>query len=374
MQARQRGMARGWLGQWMGLWLTGLLLLAGNALAQRVEGDRAAAQGAYEAEVPVHNQTDGERDKAFVRALAQVLGNVTGDRGAAARGGVREELAKAKNYVDGYDYRQDEGVSATGAPSFQTTLVVRFKPADVDDLVAMLGLPSWPLPHPKPVLWLGIDDGSGPRLVGLGQANAARSALDQAKLRGYALGLPAGNAAEQAAIGAIWRGDTAAVTALSKRYSPPMQLIGKLRRSGSGWVADWTFVDNGKVLGSWQSSNVDARRAMAGGADGAADALFKRYARAGSSGSPGVYRVQVLGIHGTDDYLRLAGYLDSVSIVRRVVPVSASPDRLELDLELTTGVANFSKYVARGSVLSVVPAGDADSSASAISIYQMAGG
>lgn len=37
------------------------------------------------------------------------------------RAAVREELAKAKNYVDGYDYRQDEGVSATGAPSFQTT-------------------------------------------------------------------------------------------------------------------------------------------------------------------------------------------------------------------------------------------------------------
>ena len=126
MQAGQRQMARGW---W-GLLMAGLMLLTGNALAQRVEGDRAAAQGAYQAEVAVRNQTDGEREKAFSRALLQVLGNVTGDRGAAARGGVREELAKAKNYVDGYDYRQDEGVSATGAPSFQTTLEVRFRQAD----------------------------------------------------------------------------------------------------------------------------------------------------------------------------------------------------------------------------------------------------
>ena len=361
MQAGQRQMARGW---W-GLLMAGLMLLTGNALAQRVEGDRAAAQGAYQAEVAVRNQTDGEREKAFSRALLQVLGNVTGDRGAAARGGVREELAKAKNYVDGYDYRQDEGVSATGAPSFQTTLVVRFRQADVDDLVAMLGLPSWPLPHPKPVLWLGIDDGSGPRLVGLGQVNAARSVLDQAKARGFALGMPAGNAAEMAAIGAIWRGDTAAVAALSKRYSPPMQLLGKLRRSGAGWIADWTFVDNGKVLATWQSNNPDARRAMAGGADGAADALFKRYARAGSGGSPGVYRVRVLGIHGADDYLRLAGYLDGVSIVRKIVPVSASPDALELDVELTTGVASFSKYVDRGSVLASVPDTGTDSNSNA---------
>lgn len=368
MQARLRWAMRG---SWA-LLCAGLLMLAGNAVAQRVEGDRAAAQGAYQAEVAVRNQTDGERDKAFARALLQVLGNVTGDRGAASRGGVREELAKAKTYVDGYDYRQDEGVSASGAPSFQTTLVVRFKQPDVDDLVAMLGLPSWPLPHPKPVLWLGIDDGSGPRLVALGQVNAARSALDQAKARGYALGLPAGNAAEQAAIGAIWRGDTAAVTALSKRYSPPMQLIGKLRRSGSGWVADWVFVDNGKTLNSWQTSDADARRAMAGGADGAADALFKRYARAGSGGSPGVYRVRILGIHDAEDYLRVMGYLDATSIVRKVVPVSATQESLELDLELATGMGNFSKYTSRGSVLTALPA--ADGEASQTTSFRLSGG
>ena len=104
---------------------------------------------------------------------------------------------------------------------------------------------------------------------------------------------------------------------------------------------------------------------MAGGADGAADALFKRYARAGSGGSPGVYRVRVLGIHGADDYLRLAGYLDGVSIVRKIVPVSASPDTLELDVELTTGVASFSKYVDRGSVLASVPDTGTDSNSNA---------
>ena len=353
MQARPQRTTRWWMGL---LWTALALLPAGTALAQRTEGDRAAATGAYQAEVAVRNQTDDEREKAFGRALAQVLGNVTGDRTAAQRDGMREELARADDYVDGYDYRQDEGVSATGAPSFQTTLVVRFKQADVDDLVAMFGLPNWPQPRPKPVLWLAIDDGSGPRLVGLGQVNAARSVLEAAKARGYALGLPAGNAAEQAAVGAIWRGDTAAIAALSKRYSPPMQLIGKLRRSPGGWTADWTFVDGGKVLANWQNSSADARRAMAGGADGAADALFKRYAKASPAGAPGVYRIRVLGIRGADDYLRLAGYLDGISIVRRVAPASATPEALELDVELASGIANFARYVGRGSVLSPVAA------------------
>ena len=65
-------------------------------------------------------------------------------------------------------------------------------------------------------------------------------------------------------------------------------------------------------MNSWQTSDADARRAMAGGADGAADALFKRYARAGSGGSPGVYRVHILGIHDAEDYLRVMGYLLSL--------------------------------------------------------------
>jgi len=152
MQGMQR---KSWA--WM---LVCVLLMAGvQAHAQRTEGDRAAASGPYEAEVAVRSQGDSERNAGFGRALAVVLAKVTGDRGAAQRPGVRDELGNAKDYVSGYDYRQDEGVSATGAPSFQTTLVARFKQDDVDQLIQMLGLPSWPLPRPKPVLWLAIDDG-----------------------------------------------------------------------------------------------------------------------------------------------------------------------------------------------------------------------
>ena len=161
-------------------------------------------------------------------------------------------------------------------------------------------------------------------------------------------------------MGAIWRGDSAAIAGLSRTYSPPMQLIGKLQRGAGGWVADWTFVDNGKVLSSWQTKHADARRAMAGGADGAADALFKRYAKAGSGGPAGNYRVRILGVDSADDYMRLSGYLAGVSIVKRVRPVLALPGELQLDLELATGVSGFARLVDRGEVLSTVSTGSDD--------------
>jgi len=351
---------KSWVWMLAAVLLSAGMVVVGPAHAQRVEGDRAAATGAYEAEVAVRNQADAERNAGFGRALAVVLGKVTGDRAAAQRPGVRDELGNARTYVSGYDYRQDEGMAANGAPTFQTTLVVRFKRDDVDQLIQMLGLPSWPQPRPKPVLWLAINDGSGARLVSLGQVNAARAILDAAKSRGFALGLPGGNAAEQAAVGAILRGDTAAIAGLSRKYSPPMQLIGKLQRSRDGWVADWIFVDKGKTLSSWQTTHADARRAMAGGAEGAADALFKRYAKAGSGGPAGTYRVRILDVDSADDYMRLIGYLDDVAIVKRVRPVQALPGELQLDLELAAGVSGFARLVERGDVLSTVSTGGRD--------------
>lgn len=331
------------------------LLLASTAWAQgglRTEGDRAGAQGLYDAEVPVNGQGEAERNGAFARALNVVLGKLSGDLGAAGRPGVGAELRNAKNYVASYDYRQDQGTSPTGAPTFRSTLVVRFMPADVDSLMGALGLPIWPQPRPKPVVWLAIDDGSGPRLVGLPQANAARPLLNRAVERGYKLGLPAGNAAEQALVGAIWRQDSAAVARASAKYSPPMQLLGKLYRAqGGGWAADWVFVDNGKILSQWTSKNADARGAMAAGADGAAEALMKRYAKRGSASLAGTYRVIFTGIDSADDYLRLSAALQGMSVVRRITPVRASGNTLEADLELLTGWSGFRRMLGEDSPL-----------------------
>lgn len=321
-----------------------LMLVALPVPAQlRTEGDVAGAQGLYEAEVPVASQADAEVGAGLGRALEQVLVQLTGDRQVAARPGVAVELRKARDYNLGYDFRQDRSTSPSGSTQFRTLLVARFRPEDVDAVAAMLGLPTWPQPRPKPVVWLAIDDGRGPRLVDLGHVNASRPLLDRASERGFKLGLPQGSAAEQAVVGAIWRQDTAAIARASSRYNPPMQLIGKLYRNAGGWKADWVFVDAGKVLDTWSSTHADARQAMASGADGTADALAKRYARVAEGGAAGVYRVTFSGVRTTDDYLRLSGTLQRLAVVRRVTPVRAAADVFEADLELLSGLAGFDR-------------------------------
>jgi hypothetical protein len=330
-------------------WLCLVLCLAATPVwAQsglRTEGDVASAQGLYAAEVPVNSQAADAREAGFARGLAQVLEKLSGDANVVNRPGVAQELRNAKAYVDGYDYRQDQGVSATGAPTFRTMLVVRYVPEAVESVSAALGLPMWPQPRPKPVLWLAIDDGSGPRLLSTAEVNAARSVLDRAQGRGYRLGLPSGGAAEQAAVGAIWRNDPAAVARASARYSPPMQLIGKLYRSGAGWTADWTFVDSGRVLATRSVSDSDARRAMASGADVAADALIQRYAKVPVSEPAGTYRVAFTGLRNAEDYLRVSAMLQKMPVVRRIAPARADGERVEFDLDLLTGMAGFERML-----------------------------
>lgn len=349
-----------------------LLALAMPVLAQRVEGDRAVAEGQYATEVPVRNQSEAERNNGFSRALLKVLTNLSGERNPIARPGVADEVRNAKAYVTSFDFRQDEGVSPSGAPSFKTMLVVRFNPAKVTELVSKTGMASWPEPRPKPVLWMAIDDGSGPRLVGLAQANAARPVLDRAKARGYRLGLPTGSASEQVLAASIWRSDVAAVARASAAYDPPMQLVGKLYRTGPTWRGDWIFVDKGKVLARSSTNNADARTAMAGGADIAADALIRKYARPGKpipkqpSNDVSDITIQLVGINSSEDYLRAMAWLESQPQVKRVVPLDASADSMHLRVSVVGGGGGLATIAANGGVVvpETVPAPAVDATTS----------
>jgi len=336
------------------------LLLTGPSPAQRVEGEHARADSLYAAEVSVRSQNESERRVGFARALALVLDKLSGTQNSSKRPGVSQELRQAERYVAHFDYRQDEHIGASGTPSHATMLVVHFRPSDVDAIAAAMGLPIWPEPRPKPVLWLAIHDGrsSAPRLVGLQQNNAVRPLLDRAIARGYRLGLPMGDDAEQAAVDAIWNGDTAAIAHLSKRYNPPMQLIGKLYRSDEDWTAEWTLVDNGHVLVHENRRNPDARQAMSSGADIAADVLARRNARPVPGARPTVQRVAFSGINTSTDYTRLSALLQQMAVVRGFRPVLAMPGRLEVELDLISGLPGFQRSLGETGLIAVDAASD----------------
>src|SRR3546814_13448974 len=84
---------------------------------------------------------------------------------------------------------------------------------------------------------------------------------------------------------------------------------------------------------------------MASGADGAADALTRRYATLSPAGPPGKYRVTFTAINSGADYVRLSALLQGMSVVRGTTPLRATPQGLAVALQLLTGMPGFRREV-----------------------------
>ena len=304
----------------------------------------------YTAEVPVLSQAAGERQAALAKALGQVVIRLTGNPQASANAVIRRAAANAEGLVTESQYRQDTD-TVNGGQVFKTVLVASFYNSSVDALIAGAGLKYWGGERPRPILWLAIDDGRGPRLVTGQQLNVVKPLATRGLERGMRFLLPAGTAVEQAAVASIWALDSAALQPLTARYNNDLQLIGKIYRSVSGWSAWWVLSRSGTELARWPATNPDPRVVIASGADPSADALARREAVAMDAGPAGVFAVTVDGVAGQADFVKLMGYLETMAIVNNVEVVEASPERLRLSLSLGVGIKGFRNLVDSGSVM-----------------------
>lgn len=336
------------------LLLIALVPGAGRALAQ----DTAL----YEGEAAVPDQSEGARQAALPRALAQVLVKVTGDANADSDPALAGGLGAAAQMMQQYRYRQDV-VTANGVPELKLTLIARFNARAVENLVTRAGRTVWPAPRPTPLLWLAIDDGRGARLVGEAQAAAVAALARRASQRGFALAYPKADLQDQTlgSAQAVWREDLAAVQGAARRYGSAPVLFGKMRREAGGWVADWALLDGGSALRRWSASHAEAAVVLAAGADGAATSLAQDYASRILSGPAGDYEIEITGLASAADYGRVLHYLQRLPIVRGVQVRQATPERLQLQVALRTGIEGLIRLTEGDPVLQ--PPGDASAPA-----------
>lgn len=321
-----------------------LALCGGLALAQDIE--------LYEGEVAVPGQSEAAREAALPQALAAALVRLTGRADVADDPAVAPSLAGASGLLRQFHYRQDPDPLQPG--SVQTVLVARFQRDGVDALLALAGQSVWPSPRPVPVVWLAIDDGRGPRMLGSAQARVVAALTQRAAQRGLRLSYPLLDLEEQqkVAASAVWSGDSRAAREASARYQSRVSLVGKLFRSGSGWTAEWQLFDGEALLGGDSRSAPDAATVLALGADLAAELLARRAIPAvGDTGPAGRYPVQVSGLTSAEDYARVMAYLGRLSVVRASRVVGAEGDTLLLELDLRSGLGGLRQLVGNGQIL-----------------------
>jgi uncharacterized protein len=346
------------------------LVLAGAAHGQAKAPPRAAAAAAapsaatapaerpkptrnpafYRTELTLSSANAAETRGATMRALGQVLVRLTGNPQAPANPTVRRAGANLDALVVESNVRQEQE-TVNGMPVYRSVLSVSFDPDNVDALIAAAGLRFWTSTRPKPILWLAIDDGRGPRLVTGQQTKVVKPLADRGLERGMRYLLPAGTSVEQAAVQSIWALNVGALQPLTARYRNDAQLVGKVYRKPPGWAADWVLNQAGAELARWSFADADPRRVIASGVDEGANAIAKRDAVMLDTGASGPQAFEVDGVRSQADYLRLVSYLQGLPMVRRVQVVEARPDSLRLQVDLAVGLRAFLPIVAGGDVL-----------------------
>lgn len=304
----------------------------------------------YRTDLTLSSQNAAERRGATLRALGEVLVRLTGNPQAAAHPTVRRASGNLDALVAESAVRQEQ-TTVNGMPVYRSVLSVSFDPDNVDALIAAAGLRYWSGTRPKPILWLAIDDGRGPRLVTGQQTKVVKPLADRGLERGMRYLLPAGTSVEQAAVGSILALNAGALRTLTSRYRNDAQLLGKVYRKAPGWAADWLLSQDGVEVARWSFAHADPRRVIASGVDEGADALAERDAVLLDTGTAGPQVFEVSGVSTQADYVRLIAYLQGMAMVRRVDVVEARPGELRLRVDLAVGLRAFLPIVASGQVL-----------------------
>ena len=304
----------------------------------------------YGAELTISSQNAAERRGATIRALGQVVVRITGNPSATSNPVIRRASSSIDAMVIDSKVRQD-AETVNGVPVYKTVLSVSFDPESVDGLIAAAGLKFWTSTRPKPILWLAINDGRGARLVTGQQTTVVKPLATRGLERGLRFLLPAGNAAEQAAVTSIWALNAPALQVLTNRYRNDSQLIGKVYRQPPGWTADWLLTRDGVELARWSFSDADPRKVIASGVDEGANAIAKRDAVSLDTGAAGPQLVDISSVNTQSDYIRLMAYLQALAVVRKVTVVEARPGQIRLQLDLGVGMRGFLPMVATGGVL-----------------------
>lgn len=305
-----------------------LAIVLGAWLSPMVYG--LPVDGLYTQLIPVSDQSDSERRRAYREAFSQVIVKVSGERRWLDHPAVRGALPTADNYVAEVGYR------SSGA---ETAINVRFDPQLVDDLLLRAEIPVWGRNRASVLLWLTIQDADGRRVM-LG-SSSDHELHDQARAfaeeRAVPVLFPILDLVDRrlVSLDQSWAMDADALRAVGERYGADSILAARLlEMPGGELVGLWQFVFRDRVdvfdhVASIGESYVDLPL------DRATSVLAQHF---GLLPRDLAHEDEVLlrvdGIEDLNNHMILVRYLESLSLVREVRLSGVRADGLDLHVKM----------------------------------------
>lgn len=310
----------------------------------------------YTVQVPLDPQEPGAVNKAYRRAIGEVLVRITGSEGAAESEDLLELFPNPARYVLRFRNGDDD------------TLIVSFDGPAIEQLLRRSGQPVWGQDRPVTLVWLAVDWGGGEREIISADENepalsASRSidrnrllrerVLAVAKRRGVAVVFPLVDTEDlnSLSFGDIWGGFDEPLIDASRRYGTTSVLVGRIR--AEEMLRDrWTFYFGGQER-QWTGSPEMAVNELA-------NLVAAQFAFRGDAPVETV-ALSISGIDSINAYGTLQRFLQSLSVIENYkidtasnseilfqVRVQGGKDRLAAALEFSGFLERHNWLDARG--------------------------
>ncbi len=359
-----------------------LCLHASGAVAGEVSG-------LYEAEVPVRNQGDAERDRAISTALDDVLVKVSGRRDATAIQALETVLSHPIKLVQQFRYREMPVAENTRTPdnevagnAFTQLLVVSFDPQAVNQALYSAGMPVWGRARPATLVWLAIEDENKRYLLGGdGHPQIQQRIRDLAQQRGVPVLIPLLDLEDQSNLSFtdVWGNFQDVIERASARYQAEAILVGRLFHHTDGtWQARWTlYMKDDRQY--WEMNADQLDNVLGSGIEGSTDILSAKFSKIITTAGSGTILISITDVDTVEDYARTIKYLRSLDTVTKLQIEEVSTSSLVVSLGIRSDPTELVQSIRFGSTLAPLPppvtddsgsvAGDAGTLASARTMY-----
>jgi hypothetical protein len=342
----------------------------------------------YEAKILAPAPTDGfdDQPKLLQQAFKDMLIRLSGSEKIINHATVVKALSEVDNYVKQFSFQIND--------KQERMLSVRFDDFQCRELMKHAGQPILGAKRPPVVLWLAMQKDNVTQWVSVDMQNELSQELaNLADKRGLTLVYPLLDLTDTSLVTEqqVWNEDITALQAASKRYNANHLLIGKLNKQPSGWYAQWTYVKEGNSI-RWDMSNTElaavfgdaldefsnhlaipeANLAKSGSNDSSkvgttgktengvtpalkaeqlAQSQSNGFAEQTGSNQSKTLRLAIVGVVGSEQYVKVLKYLKSLPAVKDVEVAEITPEQTIFNLDTTATREAIIDSIAAGQLL-----------------------
>jgi len=319
--------------------------------------------GLYSQQIPVTNDGEAERNRAFREAFSAVVVKVSGDPRWLENPAIEGAIAQAQNYVEATSYiskliqlpLEDNTASADiDEEQFYTAeqriISINFAAALIDELLANAGIPVWDGNRPSVLVWMVLQNSAGDRefLTADSNPEIVQIMQDFAVARGLPIIFPVLDFEDRKTLSenVAWNLDEAVISSASERYGADSILAGRLHFTASRELVglwQFQFQEQADVFDGFDS---ELRSYLYDPLNRITTQLAGYFAILPESIEGETIRLRIDGIKNLNAYSSLLNYVENLGLVAIVTTAAVDGERIELQLSLVGDARQLYEQIA----------------------------